>query len=59
MPQNVNCCTENKYACPDDVRFHGFNKYPIKLLIHVSISNKRVSRALILLHGSVSINTDL
>ena len=59
MPQNVNYCTDNKDTCPEDVRFHSIKKYPIKLLIHVSISNKGVSRAVILPHGSVSINTDV
>ena len=28
MPQNLNYCTENKDACPEDVRFHGINKFP-------------------------------
>ena len=59
MPQNLNYCTENKGTCPDDVRFHGINKFPKIFFVHLSISNKRVSSALKLLHGSVSINTDV
>jgi hypothetical protein len=59
MPQNAHYYTDNKETCPDDVRFHGVNKFPKKILVHVSISNKGVSRALILPHGSESINTDV
>ena len=57
MPQNACYYTDNKDSCPDNVRFHGIDKYPKKILVHVTISDRGISKALIRPSGSVSVNS--
>ena len=52
MPQNACYYTDNKESCPDNVRFHGIEKYPNKILAHVTISDRGISQALIRPSGS-------
>ena len=57
MPQNACYYTDNKESCPDNVRFHGIEKYPNKILAHVTISDRGISQALIRPSGSLSVNS--
>ena len=57
MTQNACYYTDNKDSCPDNVRFHGIEKYPKKILVHVTISDRGISKALILPSGSLSVNS--
>ena len=45
MPQNGCYYTDNKDSCQDNVRFHGIEKYPKKILFHVTISDRGISKA--------------
>ena len=58
MPQNACYYTDNKDSCLDNVRFHGIEKYPKKILVHVTISDRDrgISKALIHHSGSLSVN---
>ena len=57
MPQNACYFTDNKDSCPDNVRFHVIEKYPKKILVNVTISDRGISKALIRPSGSLTVNS--
>ena len=57
MPQNACYYTDNKDSCPDNVLFHWIDKYPKKILVHVTISDRGISKALVRPSGSLSVNS--
>ena len=57
MPQNACYYTDNKDSCPDNVRFQEIEKYPKKILVLVTISDRDISKALIRPSGSWSVNS--
>jgi hypothetical protein len=49
----------DKDTCPDDVRFRGQDKYPVKVLVWIAISEPGMSKPFIRLHKSAAINSKL
>jgi len=59
MSGNSGYYTGNKYAVPNHVRFVGKEKFPLKVLVWVAISEKGISAPLIRPSGSVAINSEI
>ncbi len=59
MPGNSGYYTGNKYTVPNHVRFAGKEKFPLKVLVWIAISEKGISAPLIRPSGSVAVNSDI
>ena len=59
MPGNVGYYTDNKQACPESVRFASETKYPPKILVWISISERGLSRPPFRCQKSAAINSEI
>lgn len=59
IPGNSGYYTDNIEECPDNVRFKGKEKFPVKVLVWVAISAKGISEPLIRPWKSVAINQEI
>lgn len=59
MPGNAGYYTNNKEKCPENVRFAGKEKFPKKVLIWLAISERGVSKPLILSSKSTAITSEI
>jgi hypothetical protein len=58
MPGNAGYYTNDKNACPDDVRFAGKEKFPPKILVWLCMSDRGMSAPLFYKSKSEAINSD-
>src|SRR5690242_19033186 len=58
MPGNSGFYTNDIRQCPDIVKFKGKEKFPQKVLVWIAISEKGLSKPLIVTSKSFSINQD-
>ena len=59
MPATTRYYTMNKDTCPDNVRFKGQDKYPVKVLVWIAISERGMTKPFVRLHKSAAINRKL
>ena len=59
MPATTRYYTMNKDTCPDNVRFKGQDKYPVKVLVWIAISERGMTKPFVHLQKSAAINRKL
>jgi hypothetical protein len=59
MPGNAGYYTDNKKNCPEDIRFAGKEKYPVKLMVWIAISECGMSQPYFRMHRSAAIKAPI
>ena len=59
MQGNDNYYSNDKFKCPDSVRFAGKEKYPNKVRVRVAITNRGISNPLFRPSKSEAVNSDI
>ena len=59
MPGNAGYYTDDKEKCPENIRFAGKEKFPIKILVWIAVSERWISVPLFRPSTSVAISSDV